>query len=206
MNRSLVQTIVIGALWLFSLSACSTSPQPRLYIIEPMVRSTHTQVDESLTVTVGPITLPGHLDHKGIMTHDQRYRVNLAEFDRWAEPLDDNIVRVMCENLSLLIPSEQVIAYPLHTALDVDYSVRIRIIEFGSNPDGQVVLKAAWMIHDSADNPVNVSRTRFSTPRRGDDVVALVEAMSVAIEQLSRDIAAGLLVSDERIIAERVKP
>ena len=193
MNRSLVKAIFASALWLFTLSACSTSPPSRLYIIEPMAGSTHGQVSESLTVTVGPIVLPGHLDHKGIVTHDQRYRVNSAEFDRWAEPLDDNIARVMCENLSLLIPSDQVVAYPLHTALDVDYSVRIRIIEFGSDPDGQVVLNAAWIIHDAADTPVKLAKTRFSTPRRSDDVVALVEAMSLAIEQLSRDIASGVI-------------
>jgi len=157
-----------------------------------MVASAGTYVDEGLTITVGPVTLPAHLDHKGIVTHDERYRVNAAQFDRWAEPLDHNITRALCENLSLLIPSNQVIAYPLRTPHDVDYSVQIRIIAFGSNPDGQVELNVAWMIHDAADTPIRLEKSRYSVPRRGTDVVDLVAAMSQAIEQLSRDIAGAI--------------
>ncbi len=200
MIRSKSKTIFITVLLLSALSACSTSPEPRLYIIEPMDASASTHADEGLIISVGPVTLPGHLDHKGIVTHDQRYRVNSAEFDRWAEPLGHNITRALCENLSLLIPSDQVIAYPLRTPNNVDYSVQVRVIAFGSNPDGQVVLNAAWMIHDATDEPVKLAQTRFSAPRRGDDVVALVEVMSLAIEQLSRDIASAITAASAQSI------
>lgn len=193
MNTSFLRRTFVRTLLLSTLSACSTSPLPQLYIIEPMVVSAGTQVIDDLTITVGPITLPGHLDQKEIVTHDERYRVESAEFDRWAEPLDHNIARTISQNLSLLISSDQVIAYPPRTAHEVDYSVRVRIIEFGSNPDGQVVLNAAWMIHDSADVLVKFAKTRFSTPRRGEAVIDIVEAMSLAIEQLSRDIAHGIV-------------
>ena len=165
-----------------------------------MAVSASTHVDEGLTISVGPITLPAHLDHKGIVTHDQRYRVNSAKFDRWAEPLDHNITRVLCDNLSVLIPSDQVIAYPLRMAHDVDYSVQVRIIAFGSNPDGQVVLNAAWMILDAADAPVKLEKTHFWTPRRGDEVVDMVAAMSLAIEQLSRDIASAITAASTQSI------
>jgi hypothetical protein len=157
-------------------------------------------VDEGLIVSVGPVTLPAHLDHKGIVTHDQRFRVNSAEFDRWAEPLDNNITSVLCENLSVLIPSTQVIAYPLRTAHDIDYSVQIRVIAFGSNPDGQVELNVAWMIHDAADTPVKLAKSRYSVSRRGDDVIDLVEAMSEAVELLSRDIASAINLASAQSI------
>lgn len=200
MNRSLLITIFVSALLFTALSACSTSPTPQLYIIEPMAASANMHVDEGLTITVGPVTLPAHLDHKGIVTHDQRYRVNAAEFDRWAEPLDNNITRALCENLSLLVPSNQVIAYPLRTAHDVDYSVQVRVIAFGSNPDGQVELNVAWMIHDAADTPVKLAKSRYSVSRRGTEVVDLVEAMSDAVELLSRDIASAINAASAQTI------
>ena len=175
------------------LSACSTSPDPRLYILEPMHVSGGSQTGEGLSIVVGPVTLPAHLDHKGIVTRDQRYRVNAAKFDRWAEPLDQNIVRVLCDNLSALIPSNQIIAYPRQIAHDVDYTVRIRITEFGTNPDGEVVLNVAWMLHDKSNAPVKAAKTRYSVNRRGDDVVAVVEAMSQAVERLSRDISNAIV-------------
>jgi hypothetical protein len=164
-----------------------------------MAASATTHVDEVLTIGVGPVTLPDHLDHKGIVTHDQRYRVNLAEYDRWAEPLDHNITRVLSENLSILIPSDQVIAYPRGVSHSIDYTVRVSVITFASDPDGKVVLSAAWMIHDAAKAPVKLAKTRYSVPRRGDDVVALVEAMSQAIEQLSQDIASAITAAAQSI-------
>ena len=193
MIRPTCKTFFVITLLVGVLSACSTSPEPRLYILEPMDASRGNQVDEGLSIVVGPVTLPAHLEHKGIVTHDQRYRVNAAKFDRWAEPLDQNIIRVLCDNLSALISSNQIIAYPRQIAHDVDYTVRIRITEFGSNPDGAVVLNAAWMLHDESNAPVNAAKTRYSVNRRGDDVVALVEAMSEAIEQLSRDISNAIV-------------
>ena len=185
------KTILTAVVVICALSACSTSPDPRLYIIEPMAAA-GTLVDDGPTVIVGPVTLPAHLDHKGIVTHEQRFRVSSAEFDRWAEPLDDNITRALCENMSVLIPSNQVVAYPLRTAHAVDYSVQVRVVAFGSNPDGQVELNVAWMIHDAGDTLVKLAKSRYSVSRRGNDVVDLVEAMSATVELLSRDIASAI--------------
>ena len=192
MNKPTQKNIFVSVLLVSALSACSTSPTPRLYIIEPMAAfagTTSTQIDKGLSIGVGPVTLPEHLNRKEIVTHDQRFRVKSAEFDRWAEPLDDNINRALCENLSVLIPSNHVIAYPRRTAQYVNYTVWVRVITFGTSPGGKVVLSAAWVLHDTADIPVKATKTRYSVPRRGDDVVALVEAMSQVLEQLSRDIA-----------------
>lgn len=191
MIKGICKSMLTVPVVICALNACSTSPEPRLYIIEPMVAA-GALVDEGLTVTVGPVTLPAHLDHKGIVTHDERFRVNSSAFDRWAEPLDQNIVRALCENLSVLIPSNQVIAYPLRTAHEVDYSVQVRVVAFGSNPDGQVELNVAWMIHDAADTPVKLAKSRYTVSRRGSDVIDLVEAMSEAVELLSRDIAGAI--------------
>jgi len=177
------------------LGACSTSPKPNLYIIEPMSASAGTQIDNNLSIGIGPVTLPAHLNRKGIVTHDQRYRVNAAEFDRWAEPLDHNITNALAENLSVLIPSDQVMAYPWDSAHNFDFTVQIRVITFGANPNGEVVLSASWTIYDATNAPVELTKTRYVAARRGDDMVALVAAMSQTIEQLSRDIAAVLVAA-----------
>lgn len=195
MNKHRLIIVFASTLLVSTLTGCSTSPAPRLYIIEPMSAPASSQVDENLTIAVGPVTLPAHLNRKEIVTHDQRYRVNSAEFDRWAEPLDDNITSALAENLSVLIPSDQVIAYPWDTAHDFDYTVRVRVIAFGTNPSGEIVLSASWIIYNAAGMPVKYMKTRYSAPRRGDDMVALVAAMSQTIEQLSRDIATALVAA-----------
>ena len=124
-------------------------------------------------------------------------RVHAAEFDRWAEPLDDNITLVLAENLSLLLGTERVIAYPWDTAHSVDYTVRARISRFGSEPGGDVVLAVSWMIHDGHGIPIDLNKAEFSEPRFGSDVVDTVAAMSRAVAQFSKEIARIL---DEKIV------
>ena len=192
MDKPKLIAAAVIALLTVALTACSTSPAPRFYIIEPLRTSAGMQTDKNLIVAVGPVKLPAHLNRKEIVTYSQRNRVNLAEFDRWAEPLNDNITNVLAENLSELIPSDQVYAYPWDMVSDFEYTVRVRVIAFGANSSGEIVLSASWMIHDASDLPVKYMKTRYSAPRRGDDMVALVEAMSQTLEQLGRDIATAL--------------
>lgn len=195
MNKPQLITAAVVTLLIGALTACSTSPAPRFYIIEPLRTSAGLQTDKNLIVAVGSVKLPAHLNRKEIVTYSQRNRVNLAEFDRWAEPLNDNMTNVLAENLSELIPSDQVYAYPWDMVNDFDYTVRVRVIAFGANASGEIVLSASWMIHSASDIPVKYMKTRYSAPRRGDDMVALVAAMSQAIEQLGRDIATGLVAA-----------
>ncbi len=195
MNKPTLKIILVRALLLSTLTACSSSPAPRLYIIEPMSASASVQIDNDLSIGVGPVTLPAHLNRKEIVTHDQRYRVNSAEFDRWAEPLDHNITNALAENLSVLISSDHIIAYPWASPHNFDFTVQVRVTTFGTNPNGEVVLSASWTIYDADNTPVELTKTRYAETRRGDEMIALVAAMSRTVEQLSRDIATTLVAA-----------
>ena len=174
------------------LTGCSTSPPTRLYLIEPIRVSERPKESKPLRIGIGPIQLAEHLNRKEILTQDKRYRINAAEFDRWAEPLDDNITAALAENLSLLIPTESVLAYKWDLGYPVDYRVRVNILSFGSEPSGEIVLSAFWVIQDAGGSSVKLRKSRYSERRNGDDMVSIVAAMSRTIEQLSRDIASAL--------------
>lgn len=195
MNKLIHHTILVMTILVVTTTGCSTSPPTRLYVIEPMSFVDGPGGNTEITVVVGPITLPEHLNRKEILTHDQRYQVDVAEFDRWAEPLDHNIAAVLAENLSVLLVSDNVIAYPWDASHSVDYSVRIRVHSFGSDPGGDVVLSVSWMVHDAGNTLVRLNKARYSERRVGDDVVSTVAAMSRTIEHLSRDIAGALAVA-----------
>lgn len=181
--------VLVGALLIGVLGGCGTSPPSRLYVIEPMSMPAGASTVAGVTIAVGPISLPEHLNRKEILTHDEMYRVNAAEFDRWAEPLDEGITAALAENLSILVPTDHVITYPLDDAHQVDYTVKVRVISFGAEPSGKVVLKASWVIRDTAKASTIRRRAQYSENRLGSAMVDTVAAMSRAIEQLSRDIA-----------------
>lgn len=189
MSKLTHSSVLVGMLLFGLLGGCGTSPPSRLYVIEPMTMTGSTNAAASLTIAIGPITLPEYLNRREILTHDEPYRVNAAEFDRWAEPLDQGITAALAENLSILIPTDHVVTYPSDSAQQVDYAVQVRIISFGAEPNGDIALQAFWVIRGSADGPAIRGKARYSEQRRGNDVVDIVAAMSRALEQLSRDIA-----------------
>jgi hypothetical protein len=49
--------------------------------------------------------------------------LTLGEFDRWAEPLQDNVSRVLAENLAFLMPTDQSLLQPRPRSAVLDYQV-----------------------------------------------------------------------------------
>jgi uncharacterized lipoprotein YmbA len=120
-------------------------------------------------------------------------KLDLGEFDQWAASLQDGVVRVLAENLSLLIPTDRVVLHPWPRQTAVDYQVTVEVTQFDKTMGGEVVLAARWSLA-AADGPELLMRkARYSAPAGGQDYEATVTAMSRTLEALSRDIAAALL-------------
>jgi uncharacterized lipoprotein YmbA len=193
MNKESRKIIILGALLATLLIGCSNSPATRLYMIEPIVSAKHAVQGDGIALAVGPISMPGHLNRKEILTHEQRYRVDTAEFDRWAEPLEDNIGAVLAENLSVLIPTDRVAVYPWNDAVAIDYTVRVRIHQFASQPGGEVLLLASWSVYNGGTTLITHKKGRYVESRGDAELVSIVAAMSRAMEQMSRDIADSVM-------------
>ncbi len=191
MKKSTLISGALGVLTLTLLSGCSSSPPVHLYLLEPIAVSERAGETKALTIAVGPVELAEHLNRDEILTRDEPYRVNAAEFDRWAEPLDHNIAAVLAENLSLLLAAN-VHTYPRETGYQADYSVRVHILRFGTQPNNEVVLSADWMIRNSSGNSIKHLRSRYSERRQDSEMVSMVRALSRNVEQLSRDIARAI--------------
>lgn len=195
MKYSILGLIATLGILITSMSACSSSPASRLYILEPIAAAAPPAVAAALSIAVEEVIMPAYLDRKEIITRDERYEINSAEFDRWAEPLGQNIANILAENLSILLPSDQVVAYPRDPVREFDYIVRVRVVRFGARPDGNVELSATWSIIASDNTPVTVTRTQYVVGRSGEDIRGLVAAMSNGVEKLSRDISKTLLTN-----------
>jgi uncharacterized lipoprotein YmbA len=113
------------------------------------------------------------------------------DFNRWAEPLDDSIHRVLASNLDVLLESVVVVAYPSSAVLDIDYRLIGRFDRFTADQDGLVVLDAQWGIANSTGvGRLSPRRVRFeSQATRPDDPGSIAQAMSNVLAQFCRDIA-----------------
>ena len=100
----------------------------------------------SVSICVGPVLLADYLDHKQLCSRDSGNEVLYAEYDRWAEPLDAGIARVLVENLSLLLGTARIDVFPWKSPSPADYQVRIMLLKFNGEPGGQAELKARWSL------------------------------------------------------------
>ncbi len=157
-------------------------------------------LETDLTIAVGPVTLPERLRRNEIIHRAEPFKVTVEEFDRWAESLEANVTSTLAENLSTMVPTERVIVYPWEMSSLADYSVRARFLEFGPSASGDVVLSAVWAVSSTGGTRiVALRKSVFREPRAGDDVLATVSAMSRALGQLSRQIAAEMSEAGGRV-------
>ncbi len=193
MTKRTIQAPLLSLLLIVILSACGTSPPVHLYILEPIAGEKAGHIGNGPTIAIAPITLPERLKHKGIYTHDERFRAHIAAFDHWAEPLERDIATVLAENLSILIAGSEIITYPWNAPAKVDFTLHLQIHGFALYPGERIVLMASWTIVDSTGHTsIRYGQKRYEVARQGNQVINTVAAMSQAVEILARDIAASL--------------
>jgi hypothetical protein len=188
---------------LLGLEACTSTPS-RFYILNSLSASETVpamSAEQGPVIGVGPITMPKYLDRPQIVTRTGAHQLALADFDRWAEPLQDNVARVLAENLALLIPTDQVLRYAWPRSATLDYQVTVDVLHFEGWLGGESRLLALWSILDGAELTLWSARADLNAPVRGREYDAMVAAMNQLLEWLSRDLARAIRLLATRVVA-----
>jgi uncharacterized lipoprotein YmbA len=115
-------------------------------------------------------------------------QVTLDEFNRWASPLQNNISRVVAENLVTLLGTPRVSQFQQSLNADGDYRVAIEVQSFDSALGSAATLNAVWIVRRTKDGKAQTGRTTVSEPAAaGYD--ALAAAHSRALGRMSQEIA-----------------
>lgn len=195
-RRPSAQVILVGGLALVSAGACSlkseTAPS-RFYMLRSLptdASSPATQDAGGPVLVLGPVRIAAYLDRPQIMTKGSGSEVKLSEFERWAEPLKDNVKAVLASNLSVLVPTERISFYPARLPPDVDLRIAVEVLRFDGSLGGEAVLEARWSLFGSdAEEPILTKRSRFEQATGGPGYEAFVEALNRTVEALSREVA-----------------
>jgi uncharacterized lipoprotein YmbA len=140
---------------------------------------------------IGPVSVPERLNRPEIVTWVNENMLHLAEFDRWAAPLQDSITRVLAENLSLLLPTDRAAVFPWPSDIPIDYEVRVDVSRLDGTLGRDCSLIAQWSILRRTDKQAKGGRSNHTEPA-GDSYTTLVAAQSRLVAALSRDIATAL--------------
>lgn len=182
---------------LMILGGCASTQPSKFYLLTSLPDAGTSKpvaaAERGVAIGIGPIELPPYLDRPQIVTRASENQLDLSEFNRWAEPLRDNVARVLAENLSILLSTDRAAAFPWQGSTPIDYQVTVEVIRFEGNAAGQTSLIARWSLFGTGGKEVLLTRkSDHSVPAAGRDYEAMVSAMSRALADFSREIAAAI--------------
>lgn len=182
--------LVIVGLSLFAQIGCSSSRPSRFYLLSALSPAEGARDGQGLSVGIGPIEFPKYLDRPQIVTRGSGNQIYIGEFERWAEPLEQNFARVLAENLAELLATDNVVHHPWKRSARIDYQILVTVNRFDATVGGDTVLRARWTVYDVDGNTLVPPRTsRIAEPPASPGYEAIVQAESKALEHLSRQIA-----------------
>jgi len=188
------------------LAGCASVQPARFYTLTPLEQQAAkpNPRDEAPppSVLIAPVEIPDYLDRPQIVTRDGKNELNLAEFDRWAGSLRENIAAVMAENLSILLSSDRVFVYPQVRGEKTDYLMALRILRLDCIPGDSVLLKAQWTIFAGQDRGGVTHMAAFTERLADGSYEALAAAVSSTLAQASREIARTLWTPQQQPPAE----
>ena len=172
---------------------CSSAPVQK-YILTPSIESdTETRSDKEttdITIGIGSIEFSDYLKRPEIVSFKGNNELNVDEFNRWAEPLNENFERVLIENLSRLIPTDRIYIFPWQEEEPNSFQISIVVNEFGMRSDSSVVLDARWNVSKSFKRDFLITQKSFYTDNAsGVSIEGIVILLSNLVGNFSRDIA-----------------
>jgi len=191
--------VAIMICWL-ALAGCLGGPSAptnfyMLSSLSPSQAGTSAATTEG-RIRIGLVTVvvPEYLNRNEIVVNLDNTVYQLAEFNQWAEPLNDNLTRVLAENLTNLLRGDLIDVFlASDSSIPADYRLEVDVLRLDGNLGGQVALVSQWaLLEAEEDDLILMRRSEYQEPAADNTYKGLVLAKSRTIETLSRDIAAAI--------------
>jgi uncharacterized lipoprotein YmbA len=179
---------------------CGSSKPSRFYVLTPVLDAeagvVQSESKSEISVGIDKLSMPERLLKPQIATHRSANRMEYAEYDRWAESLDENFADVLAENLSKLLPSENVYIFPWKSSTVLQYYMTFEIMQFSQGADNNISLIVFWSIYDNTTaKELLRKKTSLNQPGSASDPLdygRLVQVMSQLVEEFSREVVSEL--------------
>jgi uncharacterized lipoprotein YmbA len=189
-----VWTLALVAL----LAGCSSSPRSNYYLLTAKHGAAPTGAEHSLGI--GPIEIPEYLNRSNMVYNRQGNKLQVANLDSWAEPLDEGVKRVMAINLAQLLNTHEVRSFPWHPKRAPDYGVQLNILALDAN-EQEATLAAEWLVYRTTDaEPVQRRISLLHQPMPAGELKPgdVASAYSALLLQLSELIAKVIIADAEQ--------
>ena len=192
--RRLAPLLLLSCALAALATGCASTPASRFYTLS--AASGPAATSSNISVAVGPVSVPAVVDRPQIVVDIGPNQVRLEEFNRWAAPLQNNIARVVADNLVLMLGTPRVTLSAQSLSADADYRAAIEVQSFQSAPGEAAIVDAVWTVRRTKDGKTEPGRTTVRETVQEKSYDALAAAHSRALARLSQDIAAAVRALD----------
>lgn len=186
--------ILLGLAVLAQTGCIGSSPASRFYLLEPLAAAEvpgSSMVAGKPTLALAPVRIPHYLERAQLVSASGKNTYQLDELHRWAESLDDNMTRVILQDLSVMMPAD-VVSTNSQRARQAKLTLAVTVLEFHIDPEGQARLTAQWQA-SRGDEVVLSRQSSFKVAADNDNAQLKVAALNQCLTQLNREMAAALL-------------
>jgi uncharacterized lipoprotein YmbA len=170
----------------------STSAPVVYHTLQPLQLEGAAPARSGLAVEVMPVRLPGLLQRPQMVVA-QGSALGLTEAQRWGNPLDQDMQRVLVQDLELLLGSDAVVPSPYGERVGAVYQVGVGVLSCDAQ-SGPLTLEAVWILsRPGVAQAILVRRTMLREALSGAGADALAAAHSRIMAALAREIATELL-------------
>ncbi len=163
------------------------------YLLESLAETRPATGSASLRVLIAPIDFPSYLDRPQIVSRDQKNLILISDHKRWAEPLSDNLNRILRENLFKQLPGAQINTAPWQDSSSPTHLVKLAINRFDGILRKQTEVDIRWSLHDLQNDTKIAGRQFLAQLPIGDDHQGLIDGLNDALNVFSQEIATALL-------------
>jgi hypothetical protein len=172
------------------LACCSASSPTHYYTLQAIVPtaappSPMQEPVEQAPLRLEPVVIPPELDRLELVIRSGRYRLRIEDSERWAAPLDDQIRRVLSDDLAQRLPPHALVDFNEPANSQPRRLLIVAVGEFYADESCAVSLHVDWTLKTPGGN-IDRGNLQVQQPASSPCAAdAIPAAMSTALGSLT---------------------
>ncbi|MCF6266208.1 MAG: PqiC family protein [Desulfuromusa sp.] len=169
-----------------------SDPQPmRYYLLESMPEAPNIYSNKTFIINLKLVDFPDYLDRLQIVTRDKNNGIEFSDLERWAEPLQDNLTRILRENLALVLPEANILINPWENSSNNAIKVKLVVNKILGKLGDHSQVDVRWTIEN--DRGQTIQGHFIDRQPIGNSYQDLVVGLNNGINHLSVELAKELV-------------
>ncbi len=169
-----------------------SDPQPvQYYLLESMTDAPEFSSGETSNIDLELVNFPDYLDRLQIVTRNNNNGIDFSDSARWAEPLQDNMTRILRENIALMLPNANISVSPWENSGNDAVKVKLVVNKFSGKLGDHSQVDIRWTIDNGGESTI---QGHFIDQQPiGDNYHEMIVGLNSGINNLSLELAKKLM-------------